>query len=97
MFLIIGTTIGAGYASGRVLWQFFGNESVHAIFLFTFIFTLCCFIIMKISFEKRAVHFYPVLQTLVEKNYHTFVIVVYFFTTTVVMLAGEELFTFHIV
>ena len=24
MFLIIGTMIGAGYASGRELWEFFG-------------------------------------------------------------------------
>lgn len=38
MFLIIGTMIGAGYASGRELWEFFGNESTFAILLFAVLF-----------------------------------------------------------
>lgn len=91
MSLIIGTTIGAGYASGRELWQFFGEESGLAIFLFGFIFSICCFVIMKISFEKKTVHFHPVLQALVGKRlsyFYDIVIIVYLFTTTVVMLAG---------
>lgn len=101
MFLIIGTTIGAGYASGRELWQFFGSESVLAIFLFIFIFSLSCFIIMKISFEKKTIHFHPVLQTLVGKKlsyFYDIVIIIYLFTTTVVMLAGGKatLVAFHV-
>ena len=40
MFLILGTTIGAGYASGRELWQFFGFESGLAIAIFTVIFII---------------------------------------------------------
>ena len=49
MFLIMGTTIGAGYASGRELWQFFGDQSGLAILIFTFMFSLCVYVIMKIS------------------------------------------------
>lgn len=52
MFLIIGTTIGAGYASGRELWQFFGHESGLAILLFIVFFSICCMVIMDISHKK---------------------------------------------
>lgn len=101
MFLIIGTTIGAGYASGRELWQFFGVESGLAIFLFAVIFSICCFIIMRISFEKKTVHFRPVLQALVGKKlsyFYDIIIILYLFTTTVVMLAGggATLEVFHL-
>ena len=51
MFLIIGTTIGAGYASGRELWEFFGPESELAIVLFAICFFIATFTIMKISFQ----------------------------------------------
>src|SRR5699024_10245260 len=54
MFLIIGTTIGAGYASGRELWEFFGHESGLAIFLFIIFFTVCCIVIMEISYRKQS-------------------------------------------
>ena len=50
MFLIIGTTIGAGYASGAELWQFFGHESSLAIVLFSVFFSICCMVIMEISY-----------------------------------------------
>lgn len=36
--LILGATIGAGYVSGRELWQFFGHESGLAIVIFSFLF-----------------------------------------------------------
>ncbi|MDL4840939.1 YkvI family membrane protein [Aquibacillus rhizosphaerae] len=92
MFLIIGTIIGAGYASGRELWQFFGNESGLAILLFSMLFTLCCFVILSISFEKQTAHYLPVLQVLVGKKLsylYDGMIFIYLFTTTVVMLAGS--------
>jgi uncharacterized membrane protein YkvI len=91
MYLILGTVIGAGYASGRELWQFFGFESGLAIILFTFFFIICCYVIMKISYEEKSEHFSPVLERLVgaKLSYvYDLLIVMYLFTTTVVMIAG---------
>jgi len=91
MYLILGTVIGAGYASGRELWQFFGFESGLAIILFTLFFIISCYVIMKISYEEQSEHFFPVLERLVgaKLSYvYDALIVVYLFTTTVVMIAG---------
>ncbi|HEX7066033.1 MAG TPA: hypothetical protein VF199_13265 [Bacillales bacterium] len=91
MFLIMGTTIGAGYASGREIWQFFGPDSVLAILLFAVLFSICCFVIMKISYEYGTVHYIPVLQALLGRkltSVYDIMIVLYLFTTTVIMLAG---------
>ncbi|TLS35143.1 YkvI family membrane protein [Pseudalkalibacillus caeni] len=91
LFLIMGTMIGAGYASGRELWQFFGQESVLAIVLFTVLFSISCFVIMKISFQKKSVHYLPILEMLVGKkltSLYDLLIILYLFTTTVVMFAG---------
>ncbi|KGX93686.1 membrane protein [Pontibacillus halophilus JSM 076056 = DSM 19796] len=92
MFLIIGTMIGAGYASGRELWQFFGYESGLAILIFTVLFTLCTFTILSISYHSQSKHYLPVLRTIVGKRLSVVydgMIVLYLFTTTVVMLAGS--------
>ncbi|MCT2536415.1 hypothetical protein NC661_20645 [Aquibacillus koreensis] len=92
MFLIIGTMIGAGYASGRELWQFFGNESGLAILLFTILFSLCCYVILNISYEKKTEHYLPVLEAIVGKRLayvYDGMIFIYLFTTTVIMLAGS--------
>lgn len=92
MFLIIGTMIGAGYASGRELWQFFGHESGLAILLFTILFSISCYVILTISFEKQSNHYLPVLRTIVGKqltNLYDGMILLYLFTTTVIMLAGS--------
>jgi uncharacterized membrane protein YkvI len=91
MFLIMGTMIGAGYASGREIWQFFGQNSVLAIVLFTILFSICCTVIMTISFENRTVHYIPVLHSLLGKRltgFYDVMIVLYLFSTTVIMLAG---------
>ncbi|SDZ65182.1 Uncharacterized membrane protein YkvI [Evansella caseinilytica] len=91
MFLIIGTMIGAGYASGRELWQFFGTESTLAIVLFSVLFYFCCNIIMKISYEKKAENYIPVLEELMGPRLtrlYDGMIVLYLFTMTMVMIAG---------
>jgi len=91
MFLIIGTMIGAGYASGRELWEFFGSESNLAIILFTILFSLCVFIIMDISYSQRTYHYLPVLRLLMGKrltSLYDYMIILYLFSTTVIMLAG---------
>ncbi|WP_099158983.1 YkvI family membrane protein [Virgibacillus ndiopensis] len=92
MFLIIGTTIGAGYASGRELWQFFGHESGLAILLFAVFFSMSCFVIMKISFQRKSTDYLPVLRDIVGNKLtgiYDVMIFLYLFTTTVVMLAGS--------
>ncbi|MRH44395.1 hypothetical protein GH741_17260 [Aquibacillus halophilus] len=101
MFLVIGTTIGAGYASGRELWQFFGDESGLAIMLFAILFSLCCYVILKISHENDSTHYLPVLRIIVgEKLSYLYdgMIMIYLFTTTVIMLAGSgaTLQAFHL-
>ncbi|WP_100405871.1 YkvI family membrane protein [Bacillus solitudinis] len=91
MFLIIGTMIGAGYASGRELWEFFGAESGLAIFLFTILFIVCCTVIMMISYSQKTVHYLPVLERLLGKRLsklYDAMIMLYLFSTTVIMLAG---------
>ncbi|AST93921.1 YkvI family membrane protein [Sutcliffiella cohnii] len=91
MFLILGTVIGAGYASGRELWQFFGVESGLAIFLFSLLFIVCSYIIMSVSVEEKSEHFSPVLKKIIGPKLasaYDVIIIVYLFMTTVVMLAG---------
>ncbi|HHY74924.1 MAG TPA: hypothetical protein GX497_17180 [Bacillus bacterium] len=101
MFLIMGTMIGAGYASGREIWQFFGDESGLAILLFTVLFSISCYFIMKISFEKKTIHYRPVLEDLLGKKLaglYDLMIILYLFSVTVVMLAGSgaALEVFHL-
>ncbi|WP_163969284.1 YkvI family membrane protein [Oceanobacillus halotolerans] len=102
MFLIIGTTIGAGYASGRELWQFFGHESGLAILLFVLFFSTSCFVILNVSKQKGSSSYLPVLQNIVGKRltkFYDIMIFLYLFTTTVVMIAGSgatgEAFNFN--
>ncbi|TMW72016.1 YkvI family membrane protein [Alteribacter natronophilus] len=91
MFLIIGTIIGAGYASGRELWEFFGNESGLAILLFAILFFICTYVLMTISHEQKSGHYLPVLQALMGKKLtrlYDGMIILYLFSVTVVMIAG---------
>ncbi|MBN9654373.1 hypothetical protein J0K78_08860 [Halobacillus sp. GSS1] len=92
MFLIIGTMIGAGYASGRELWQFFGHDSSLAILLFSLMFIISCKAILDISYKKQTGHYLPVLRAVVGKHLtgvYDWMIIIYLFTTTVIMLAGS--------
>ncbi|GEN53133.1 MULTISPECIES: YkvI family membrane protein [Halobacillus] len=92
MFLIIGTMIGAGYASGRELWQFFGHDSSLAILLFSLMFIISCKVILDISYKKQTGHYLPVLRAVVGKHLtgvYDWMIIIYLFTTTVIMLAGS--------
>lgn len=91
MFLILGTMIGAGYASGRELWEFFGGESGLAIIIFTVLFIVSCTVIMSISYSTRSKHYLPVLESLMGKRLsklYDAMIVLYLFSMTVIMLAG---------
>lgn len=92
VFLIVGTMIGAGYASGRELWQFFGPESGLAILLFAILFIISCQSILMISYRLKTTHYLPVLNNLVGKRFaklYDGMIIIYLFSTTVIMLAGS--------
>lgn len=90
-FLIIGTVIGAGYASGRELWQFFGPESGLAILLFTLCFSLSSYSILMISYKRRSRDYSSILELVVgsklKKIYDAFILF-YLLATTIVMIAG---------
>ncbi len=91
MFLIIGTTIGAGYASGREIWQFFGHESGLAIILFTLLFVTSCHVVLSISFRHQTDDYAEVLLELMGPRFskgYDVIIVFYLFTTTGIMIAG---------
>src|SRR5699024_7422795 len=92
MFLSIGTTIGAGDASGREVWELFGNECglVNLLFVLFFIISSC--VIMEISFDKQSTQYRPVLLAIVGKKLtavYDVMIFLYLYTTTVVMLSGS--------
>jgi uncharacterized membrane protein YkvI len=92
MLLITGAVMGAGYASGREIWQFFGMESGLAIILFTVIFTICTTTILLISYELKTTNYVPILHQLTGKRIakiYDYLILVYLFCVTVVMIAGS--------
>lgn len=90
-FLIVGTVIGAGYASGRELWQFFGHESDLAILLFTICFSLSSYSILMISYRSKSTDYSRILESIVgvrlKKLYDAFIFF-YLVATTIVMVAG---------
>ncbi|RSL29807.1 hypothetical protein D7Z54_29415 [Salibacterium salarium] len=91
MFLIIGTTIGAGYASGREIWQFFGHESGLAIVIFSFLFIICCYVVLNISYQEQTDDYSMVLSKLMGPRFakgYDLIIIFYLFTTTGIMIAG---------
>ncbi|MED4129855.1 hypothetical protein [Shouchella miscanthi] len=91
MFLIVGTIIGAGYASGRELWEFFGAESGLAIVLFAVLFSISCAVILTVSKKEQTTHYLPVLEKVLGKRLakaYDVMIILYLFSVTVIMLAG---------
>ncbi|SHN33192.1 YkvI family membrane protein [Gracilibacillus kekensis] len=92
MFLIVGTMVGAGYASGRELWQFFGHESGLAIVLFTILFICSVTITMMVSYTNKTDNYYNLLEMILGSKIARFYDVLIFFylmSTTVVMIAGS--------
>lgn len=94
-FIIVGTTIGAGYASGREIWEFFGSygsRSSYFILVSMLLFALSCYVIMELSYKLRANHYVYVLEELTGKFIaHVYDLLIFFYliSTTVVMLAGS--------
>jgi uncharacterized membrane protein YkvI len=92
IFLVIGATVGAGYASGRELWQFFGHESGLAIVLFALFFSICIAVILHVSYKQQSSQYRPVLQAIVGKRltkFYDVMIFFYLYSVTAVMIAGS--------
>ena len=73
-FLILGIVIGAGYASGREIWIFFGPNGGRAILFFSILFGICCYSILNISYQKQTNHYQQILETLLNRKVGGFMI-----------------------
>ncbi len=90
--LIIAAMVGAGYASGREIWEFFGHESGLAILIFTVLFIISCQVILKLSYEMKTAHYLPVLKELLGgkmSRIYDVGIFFYLFMTFFVMISGS--------
>lgn len=93
--LIIGTTIGAGFASGREIWEFFssyGPKSIIGILIFMIINTISSIFIVWISYKHKTSNYYEMLVILMgEKLARIFDGVIFFYlvSVSIVMFAGS--------
>lgn len=92
---IAGTTIGAGFASGREIWEFFtvyGVVSLQGIVLFAGLFMLCCWLLLGISWHVRGSSYADVLARFLPPKIATLydgLLLVYLFSLSVVMFAAS--------
>ncbi|SDC40869.1 Uncharacterized membrane protein YkvI [Pelagirhabdus alkalitolerans] len=90
--LIIGTMIGAGFASGREIWQFFNGGSTIGIILFVGLFYLSCYRLMLLSYQKQTTHYNTLLKIIVGRrisDIYDYLIMIYLFSMITVMIAGS--------
>ena len=91
-FLILGIIIGAGYASGREIWLFFGPNGGRAILLFAVILGVCCYSVLDISYKKQTNHYQQILETIVNDQFtwlYDLLMFIYLILTIVIMIAGS--------
>ncbi|OEF99689.1 hypothetical protein BHF71_07920 [Vulcanibacillus modesticaldus] len=92
---IIGTTIGAGFASGREIWEFFssyGTKSTIGIIISMMIFAISSVFITWISYKYKTDNYYEVLEILMGKTLAKIfdgLIFLYLFSGSIVMFAGS--------
>lgn len=93
--IIVGTIIGAGFASGREIWEFFGSygeESQWGIALSMALCFICIGNILTVSWQYQTQHysewFAQILGKRIRKLFDGLVLL-YLLTTTVVMFAGS--------
>ena len=92
VLLILGTVIGAGYASGREIWLFFGPNSGLAIVSFTILFGLSNYSILLISYQKRSKNYKPILTNLLTPKINKFydrITFIYLIMTIIIMISGS--------
>lgn len=93
--VIIGTTIGAGFATGREIWEFFGSYgegSQYGILLFAVLFGISSYIILSICFAQKTENYYALLQQLMGERaarIFDYIMIIYLLLLTVVMFAGS--------
>lgn len=92
---IVGTTIGAGFASGREIWEFFGSygeEGSVGILLSMVLYFAVSVIILHIGWKKRTHHYSEVLQVVIGPKltrYFDGFVVLSLLTGVLVMVAGS--------
>ncbi|MFD1427145.1 putative membrane protein YkvI [Kroppenstedtia sanguinis] len=92
---IIGTTIGAGFASGREIWEFFGSygkESSPSIVLSTLLLFAASVIILQISWKEKTQHYSEVLVHVLGirlARLFDYLVMISLVTSTLVMVAGS--------
>lgn len=92
---IIGTTIGAGFASGREVWEFFGTygeKSYYSLIIATLLFYLSITTVLWISFTEKTCSYKSILEKLMgNKLSRVFdiLIMIYLLSMSVVMFAGS--------
>ncbi|MBO8172160.1 MAG: GerAB/ArcD/ProY family transporter [Bacillaceae bacterium] len=94
-FTIIGTTIGAGFASGREIWEFFGSygpRSMYSLMIAMILFAVTSIVILWISHKRRTDNYYELLEHLMGSRLGRLfdvLILVYLLSMSVVMFAGS--------
>lgn len=92
---IIGTTIGAGFASGREIWEFFGSyglRSQYSLVLAMILFFLTVLIVLWISKSSQTTNYYGILEALMGKKLagvFDILTMLYLTSMTIVMFAGS--------
>ncbi|MBS7530494.1 hypothetical protein IC619_008325 [Hazenella sp. IB182353] len=92
---IVGTTIGAGFASGREIWEFFssyGESSQVGIVISMVILWLAGMILMLVSWKKQTSRYSELLAYLMGPFFAKLIdglILLSLLTTTMVMMAGS--------
>lgn len=94
-FIIVGTTIGAGFASGREIWEFFssyGYQSIFGIYIAMILFAISSIFILLISYKYKTENYYEVLVILmgnsIARIFDGFIFL-YLFSGSVIMFAGS--------
>lgn len=94
-FTIVGTNIGAGFASGREIWEFFGSygtKSTLYIVISMTLFVVCSMVVLWISWKQQTDHYYSVLTLIMGERVARFfdgLILLYLLLSTLVMFAGS--------
>lgn len=94
-FTIVGTNIGAGFASGREIWEFFGSYGTKSslyLVISMVLFSVCSMIVLWISWKQRTDHYYSVLTSIMGKRMAGFfdgLILLYLISSALVMFAGS--------
>jgi len=92
---IIGTTIGAGFASGREMWEFFtsyGRESQYSLSLAMFLFFITVTIVLWMSANPEITNYYGILRKLMGKKLASIfdiLTMLYLLSMSIVMFAGS--------